>query len=573
MRSRDPAPSPPGLHEAEQAIIGAALADADTAPAAVGAGLLHEHFADPAHRAIWAAVATGLAQGAGTDLVDVFARLQAAGQQDLCGGLEHLSDLACSAVAAVVAGQPERVRQHARRIQQAAHARRLLGVAEDLAAGLRTDEALARARAELQALEQADKPLGPAGFILPLRDEPGHAAQPHPLTAFVDVDCEPRPPRFVVPWFVQDGVVVVAGTQGAGKTTVLVPMAMLVAGLHAADDELAPRHWRHVVYIAEDVAQVQRIVSGVVRHAGLGIDPAAVVERFHLVAARRMPADQVAAAGPYYREHLTREIGGVELPPLVVIDTRSATIDVADENDNAAAGRILATFKQGFAGLPVWLIGHLAKALTSRKDVQALSLRGASAIEADAHQTMFLVVEDDGRRFLVLGKRRFEPRWTELEVLPGIATATARDEWGEAVSLTLRWGRPVPPTQTRAEARQDHEEQDRIQRERELRGALLDAVGQANSRGLALSTRTLCDRVQGFGTPAKRSAIGALVSECWLVEARVPAGWRLRNNSCKTWLIALAAEERRVFVNTGELPQNKLKPPASIAIEAAAEQT
>lgn len=74
----------------------------------------------------------------------------------------------------------------------------------------------------------------------------------------------------------------------------------------------------------------------------------------------------------------------------------------------------------------------------------SLSMRGAGAIEADAHQTMFLVVEDDGRRFLVLGKKRFEPRWNELEVISGTATTMALDEWGDPVSLTLRWGLPRP---------------------------------------------------------------------------------------------------------------------------------
>jgi hypothetical protein len=72
---------------------------------------------------------------------------------------------------------------------------------------------------------------------------------------------------------------------------------MTVAGLHEGLHPLGPKHWRHVVYIAEDVAQVQRIVAGMVEHGGLGITHAEVRERFHLVAARRMSPEDVAAGG------------------------------------------------------------------------------------------------------------------------------------------------------------------------------------------------------------------------------------------------------------------------------------
>lgn len=409
-------------------------------------------------------------------------------------------------------------------------------------------------------------------FMLPLPiDAAGvdESTQPHPLTRFVDLDLAPHPPRMVIPGFVQDGVIVIAGGHGVGKTTVLVPLAMVAAGLHATGDPLAPRHWRHVVYIGEDVAQVQRIITGIVAHGGLGIDLEAMRERFHVVPALRMPAADVANVGPVYLEQFNRTVDGVDLPPLVVIDTRSATIEISDENDNAEAGRIVALFKQRFAGLPLWMVGHLAKALISRKDVQGLSLRGAGAIEADAHQTMFLVAEDDGRRFLVLGKRRFEPRWTELEVQAGTADLTALDEFGEPVPLTLRWGVPVPPMQSRTEARAGAEEAARVERERELRGAVLDAVDEAHRQGLPLSQRLLCESVQGFGTENKRHVIGTLVAEGWLVEARVPANWRLVNNSRKTWLVRLDAVELNAYRTAGELPTDKMTPPPSIALPPA----
>jgi hypothetical protein len=73
--------------------------------------------------------------------------------------------------------------------------------------------------------------------------------------------------------------------------------------------------------------------------------------------------------------------------------------------------------------------------------------------DADAYQTLFLLVESDpksgGRRYLALGKLRFEPRWTELEVQSRTATVQALDEFGDTQELTLRWGVPIPPTVSR----------------------------------------------------------------------------------------------------------------------------
>lgn len=66
-------------------------------------------------------------------------------------------------------------------------------------------------------------------------------------------------------------LLVIAGAHGVGKTTTLLP-TMLAAGLHVASDPIAPQHWRHVVYIVEEREQAERIVSGLVRHGGLGLD-------------------------------------------------------------------------------------------------------------------------------------------------------------------------------------------------------------------------------------------------------------------------------------------------------------
>ena len=119
---------------------------------------------------------------------------------------------------------------------------------------------------------------------------------------------------------------------------------------------------------------------------------------------------------------------------------------------------MMAALKQGFDGLPVWLIGHVAKANLSRND--ALTSRGASAIEGDANQTMFLIREGESR-YLVQGKTRFEARWPELEITSYTAQTTEPDEFGNLEPVLLRWGIAAPANQSRKEAAGQAAEQQR----------------------------------------------------------------------------------------------------------------
>jgi RecA-family ATPase len=117
--------------------------------------------------------------------------------------------------------------------------------------------------------------------------------------------------------------------------------------------------------------------------------------------------------------------------------------------------------------------------------------------------------------------------------------------------------------------REDQAEQERIKRERVLRGALLDAVEQAAAQGLPLTVRTLRERVTGFRTADKAEACAALLASAWLYEATVPAGYTAVNNARKRWLVRLTETERAEFLSTGALPAEKLQPPPSIARRAA----
>lgn len=387
----------------------------------------------------------------------------------------------------------------------------------------------------------------------------------HPLTCFVDIEEQATPPNWLLPGFIAEGVVMVAGGHGVGKTTAMLPLALAVAGIHPSQYALAPDHWRHVVYITEDVSQAGRIVTGYGEYldwpGGRGM-PGRIKERLHVVEARRAGAGFVVQAGAYYREHYSRTVTvtgddgqpyTAELLPLVVIDTLAATIHLENENDNSEASAAIAALKQQFSGLPVWIIGHTAKANLGRSD--AITARGASAFEADANQVLYLVNEDKKGRWLMRGKTRFEAKWPELEIHSDSRTITAKNRFGADELLTLRWAVATPPEQERAQ-RIEQAKTESAERDREaLRARVLHLVADAFAQGKRLNKTALRGQVGGNGAAAT-GAIEALLNDGWLFEVEIPAAERLKNKA--SFLVALDESERQAFTATGAIPDSKL---------------
>ncbi len=378
----------------------------------------------------------------------------------------------------------------------------------------------------------------------------------HPLARYVDIDGTARPPRWVIPGFIGHGVTVIAGAHGVGKTTALLPLAMTAAGLHGGD--LMPRHWRHVVYITEDTEQASRILAGITGHSNLGINLDALRERLHIVEAVRLDPAFVASVGATYREQFTRTVEGVEVLPLVVLDTKSAVLAIENENDNSEASSMMAALKQGFDRLPVWLIGHVAKANLSRND--ALTSRGASAIEGDANQTMFLIREGESR-YLVQGKTRFEARWPELEITSYTAQTTEPDEFGNLEPVLLRWGIAAPANQSRKEAAEQASEQQRKEDEASLRQDIRDAIQLAWVAGNPLNRAGVKAKVRRKASDVV-AMLENLLNERWLFEVTVPA--KVRTMNCKAaFLVNLTTEEHEAILSGGGLPDAKLVIPAT----------
>ena len=378
----------------------------------------------------------------------------------------------------------------------------------------------------------------------------------HPLARYIDIDGAAKPPRWVIPGFIGHGVVSIAGAHGIGKTTALLPLALTAAGLHG--DELMPRQWRHVVYVTEDAEQARRILAGLTLHSNLVIGLDLVRERVHIVEAVRLDPAFVATVGTTYREQFTRSVEGVKVLPLVVFDTKSAVLALDNENDNAEASRMMAALKQGFDGLPVWLIGHVAKENLTRSD--ALTSRGASAIEGDANQTMFLIREGESR-YLIQGKKRFEAKWPELEITSYTAQTTAPDEFGNLETVLLRWGIASPAQQSRKEAAEQAAEQQQKEDEASLRNDIRDAVQVAWLAGNPLNRAGVKAKVRRK-TSDVVAMLENLLSERWLFEVTVPAKVRT-NNKRAAFLVNFSTAEHEAILSGGVLPADKMVIPAS----------
>lgn len=370
----------------------------------------------------------------------------------------------------------------------------------------------------------------------------------HRLAKFVPIDTTPKAVRYVVQRFIAEGVVLIAGHPAVGKTSGVLPLAMAQAGLHEPGYPHGPAfsdRWRHVVYITEDLDQAQRIITGMLALRQFDIELAA--QRLHLVEAVRMDAAAFVRVKADY-SHLWATDSGVMLPPLVVVDTKSAVFDLEDENSNAQTSELIATLKQQFSGIPIWVIGHLAKGELTRANAAEMSMRGASSAGGDAHQTLF-VVPDGESRYLVRGKTRFVSPWPELELCMRRYVVPAKNRWGEVEETPVVWGVATVPELSREQRKAEQQRADEDLRKAQLadderltRGEVLDAVATAWNTGNPLSRSGVEAKVRRKHS-AVRMAVELLLAEGWLIEITVPLRQRI-NARKQAYLVSLTAEQR-----------------------------
>jgi replicative DNA helicase len=100
---------PPANLEAEQALLGALLANNKAYDRVADAGLRVEHFADPVHGAVFHAVQQRIEAGQLVDVVTLRTELEGSGQLDEVGGARYLAELLSAMVGIINAGEYARV--------------------------------------------------------------------------------------------------------------------------------------------------------------------------------------------------------------------------------------------------------------------------------------------------------------------------------------------------------------------------------------------------------------------------------------------------------------------------------
>jgi RecA-family ATPase len=227
-----------------------------------------------------------------------------------------------------------------------------------------------------------------------------------PLIQFSDF---PQPSAFAIKGIIPEGIGIISGTGGVGKTSCIVPLALSVAGITANGSNLEVEKVRKVVYITEDQTQVELILHGM-RHFLKWNDETwqQVKENFLVLSSMRMNYDLLTALLADCKN------GIFDLkPPLLVIDTASANLEVQNESDNSEISRMMSVMKEHAAknSISVWIVTHLAKGAKGQSidEIRKFGARGAGAWEDNAQWTAILAAtkeDNEGDRIFKMGKRR-----------------------------------------------------------------------------------------------------------------------------------------------------------------------
>jgi hypothetical protein len=234
-----------------------------------------------------------------------------------------------------------------------------------------------------------------------------------------------KPIRYMVKGFWAHSFMVLAGQPGIGKTTAVISLCMVMAGLQAKDCELTATKKRKTIIVTEDSDQVERTLTGYARH--YGISASALSDWFVIIDAKRSNVKDLLMLAHNVIKHTVDNVRS-----LLVLDTANATMDIDNENDNSEVGAYIAALKQTIyiqLDTPVCIITHTNKTI-SKSDSDATA-RGASAFTGDATLTGVLFEDETKTRYMRLVKTRYQPNFREIKFNSDIFADTVLDEDGD----------------------------------------------------------------------------------------------------------------------------------------------
>jgi hypothetical protein len=231
-----------------------------------------------------------------------------------------------------------------------------------------------------------------------------------------------KPIRYMVKGFWAHSFMVLAGQPGIGKTTAIISLCMVMAGIKANECQLTSTKQRKTIIVTEDSDQVERTLTGYSRH--YNVNPDDLSKWFVVIDAKRSNVKDLLTLAHNVINHTVNNIR-----PLLVLDTANSTMEIDNENDNSEVGAYIAALKQTIyiqLDTPVCIITHTNKTI-SKQDSDA-SARGASAFTGDATLTGILFEDESKTRYMRLVKTRYQPTFREIKFSSDIFTDVAIDE-------------------------------------------------------------------------------------------------------------------------------------------------
>ena len=320
--------------------------------------------------------------------------------------------------------------------------------------------------------------------------------KPHPWSIFTP-SC---PDVLEVPEFVLDnvlaaGTIVIAGQRGLGKTSALVPLMAIASGLCTAVP-LGASVRRKVIYVSEDPAQVKRILHAMCKSGHIRRTQAEINEVFKLVQGSRLTPKEIVELKPHLKEHWldneTASGGNYSAPPVIVLDTTNATIEIENISDNSLVSKAISELRNGLGEMPLVLVGHMPK--TSLADVRHKSFVGAGSWENDTQQNLYLIMEDN-MRYLIFGKNRFSPEITEYALHSHHADMEGINTLGYPVKLRCWYSIPEAMSRERKqELKEKKAEQKRLDSKYSQMEKLLETIIENPGICTTELKKTVCGR-------------------------------------------------------------------------------
>lgn len=261
------------------------------------------------------------------------------------------------------------------------------------------------------------------------------------------------PPMWSIKGMIPEGVGVIAGSGGVGKTTCIVPLALAVAGFKSPSCNIEAEVHRKVIYVSEDPDQVIRIIQGMRKF--LKWDDKTWTDlknNFLILDSTRMTLgelhDFLIETLPY------GVVDPIFMLPLLVFDTTAANLAVMNESDNSEVSEYMAILKEHYTRhkASIWLISHLTKTAkgASVDELMNTSARGAGAWNDNAHWTAVLSSDGEngeGNRILKMAKRRADVGFDEIIFEGSVQQATGINRFGEEVLVNYRYTVPRKSSQ------------------------------------------------------------------------------------------------------------------------------